>query len=73
MPTIGKGVEEIRIWVESGTYRVIYIARLQESVYVLHAFKKTTQQTSERDIRLAKTRLTQLLRERENAKPQRNS
>jgi len=38
MPSIGKGVEEIRVWDESGTYRVIYIARLVEAVYVLHAF-----------------------------------
>jgi phage-related protein len=43
MPGIGKGVEEIRIWVESGTYRVIYLARLAEAVYVLHAFQKKTQ------------------------------
>jgi len=33
MPSIGKGVEEIRVWDESGTYRVIYTARLGEVVY----------------------------------------
>ena len=38
MPAIGKGVEEIRIWDDSGTYRVIYTARLRDAVYVLHAF-----------------------------------
>ena len=32
MPTIGKGVEELRIWDDSGTYRVIYTARLQEII-----------------------------------------
>jgi len=64
MPSIGKGVEEIRVWAESGTYRVIYIARLAEAVYVLHAFQKKTQQTNQRDLALARTRLEQLLRER---------
>jgi len=42
MPTIGKGVEELRIWDDSGTYRVIYTARLQEIIYVLHAFQKNS-------------------------------
>ncbi len=30
MPAIGKGVEELRIWDESGTYRVLYTARLKD-------------------------------------------
>jgi phage-related protein len=46
MPAIGPGVEELRVWVESGTYRVIYIARLAEAVYVLHVFQKKSQQTN---------------------------
>jgi phage-related protein len=64
IPTIGSGVEEIRIWAESGTYRVIYIAKLSEAVYVLHAFQKKTQQTNQRDVELARRRLRQLLLER---------
>jgi phage-related protein len=63
MPAIGKGVEEIRVWVESGTYRVVYLAKLAEAVYVLHAFQKKTQQTNQRDLALARTRLEQLMRE----------
>ncbi|HEY4359134.1 MAG TPA: type II toxin-antitoxin system RelE/ParE family toxin [Acidobacteriaceae bacterium] len=62
MPSVGQGVEEIRVWVESGTYRVMYIARLSEAVYVLHAFQKKTQQTSKRDIEVARARLENLLR-----------
>jgi phage-related protein len=65
MPSIGKGVDEIRIWDESGTYRVIYTARLRDAVYVLHAFQKKTQTTSKRDIELAKQRLAQVLKERQ--------
>src|SRR3954470_13761542 len=56
MPSIGRGVEEIRIWDESGTYRVIYTARLREAVYVLHAFQKKTQATSQHERELAKKR-----------------
>ncbi|HAU0837470.1 TPA: type II toxin-antitoxin system RelE/ParE family toxin [Legionella pneumophila] len=62
MPSIGKGVEEIRIWDESGTYRVIYTARLADAVYVLHAFQKKTQTTAKRDIDLAKVRFAELMR-----------
>lgn len=62
MPTIGKGVEEIRVWDDSGTYRVIYTARLADVVYVLHAFQKKTQTTAKRDTELAKSRYAELLR-----------
>jgi phage-related protein len=62
MSTIGKGVEEIRIWDEAGTFRVIYTARLADAVYVLHAFQKKTQATAKRDIDIAKQRFTRLIR-----------
>ena len=62
MPTIGKGVEEIRVWDDTGTYRVIYTARLADAVYVLHAFQKKTQTTAKRDAELAKRRFTELTR-----------
>jgi len=63
MQTIGKGVEEIRLWADSGTFRVIYTARLKEMVVVLHAFQKKTQATSKRDMELAKHRWAQLEQE----------
>jgi len=60
MPSIGQGVEEIRIWDEAGTFRVIYAARVGDAVIVLHAFQKKTQTTSKRDIELASLRWSQL-------------
>ena len=57
MKTIGKGVREIRIKEASGQYRVIYLTRLKDSVYVLHAFQKKTRQTRKSDIDLARKRL----------------
>jgi phage-related protein len=65
MPAIGKGVEEIRVWEESGTYRVVYTARLAEAVYVLHAFQKKTKATSQSDIDLARERFRELMRGRQ--------
>ena len=63
MPSIGQGVEELRIWDDgSRTYRVIYTARFEDAVYVLHAFQKTSQRTEKIDIELARRRLKGLLR-----------
>ncbi|TAK89845.1 MAG: type II toxin-antitoxin system RelE/ParE family toxin [Burkholderiaceae bacterium] len=64
MPAIGKGVEEIRLWDDAGTWRVIYTARLADAVYVLHAFQKKTQTTSKRDIDIAKERFSRLAKGR---------
>ena len=60
MPSIGKGVEALRVWDDSGTYRIVYVARLADAVYVLHAFQKKTQATSKRDIEIARQRYTEL-------------
>ena len=57
MLTIGKGVEEIRIWT-GDTYRVFYVARFPEAVYVLHAFGKKTQKTSKKDIEQRKNAIS---------------
>ena len=59
MPSIGKGVEEIRPWDDSGAARVIYTARRSDAVYVLHAFQKNTPTTSKLDIEKAKARFAQ--------------
>jgi len=57
---IGAGVREIRIRCADGAYRVIYTVKLANAVYVLHAFQKKTQKTSQRAIALAKQRLNEL-------------
>ena len=62
MTTIGLGVEEIRIREESGAFRVFYIARLDEVVYVLHAFQKKSQQTPQKDIELGQKRYRDLMK-----------
>lgn len=63
MPTIGPGVEEIRIHT-TREHRVVYIAKFAEAVYVVHAFEKRGRKTPKRDLDLARQRLQQLLRQR---------
>jgi phage-related protein len=62
MRSVGPGVREIRVRDAFGAYRVIYIATLEDAVYVLHAFQKKTQATSKRDLDLATTRFKELMR-----------
>ncbi|WP_310212980.1 type II toxin-antitoxin system RelE/ParE family toxin [Neorhizobium sp. 2083] len=60
MTTIGAGVREIRIRDETGAFRIIYVTRIEDAVYVLHAFQKKTQQTAKRDLDIATARLRQI-------------
>ena len=62
MRSIGQGVRAIRIRDESGAFRAIYLAKLADAVYVLHCFQKKTEQTSDRDIKLARKRFRDLMR-----------
>ncbi|MFM8901555.1 MAG: type II toxin-antitoxin system RelE/ParE family toxin [Burkholderiales bacterium] len=59
MPQVGKGAYEVRVHVQ-GEWRVIYLARLADAVFVLHAFQKKTQKTRKEDIDLAARRYRQL-------------
>jgi phage-related protein len=53
---VGPGTREIRIRDASGAYRVMYVAKFEEAVYVLHCFQKKTQATSRRDKAIVETR-----------------
>jgi phage-related protein len=63
MPTIGPGVREIRIRDASGAFRVVYVAKFADAVYVLHCFQKKTAKTAKLDIDLAETRYRELIKE----------
>ena len=60
MSSIGQGVREIRIKQE-GQFRIIYIAKFEDTIYVLHAFQKKTQKTRQHDIDVAKQALKDIL------------
>src|SRR5688572_19735609 len=63
MPSVGTGVREIRVRDESGAFRVLYVTKFEDAVYVLHCFQKKTQATSKRDVDLAEKRYRELLKE----------
>jgi len=64
MSTVGSGAIEIRIKDAAGIYRVIYVARFEEAIYVLHAFQNRTQKTRKADIELARSRYRALTEQR---------
>jgi phage-related protein len=63
MTTVGTGVKEIRIQDPAGAFRVIYVAKFADAVYVLHCFQKKTEKTSQTDLDLAAKRYRALLKE----------
>lgn len=63
MPSIGAGVKELRVHV-GGAFRVVYVAKFAEAVYVLHAFQKKSERTARLDIELARSRFRSLVSER---------
>jgi phage-related protein len=60
MASVGAGVEEVRVHT-GREYRVFYIARFEEGVYVLHAFEKRSRKTPAKEIEIARTRLREAL------------
>ena len=64
MPLVGPGVVEIRVH-GGREYRVLYVARFAEAIYVLHAFDKRTRQTRQLDLAVARKRLRDLERWRD--------
>lgn len=63
MPSVAPGVHELRIKDRSGVYRVFYALQIKGNTYVLHAFKKTTSKTPQKNIDLVIKRLKTLKRE----------
>lgn len=59
MQAIGAGVREIRIHLK-GEWRIIYVAKFADAVYVLHSFQKKSQKTRQADIELAAARYRQI-------------
>jgi phage-related protein len=63
MASVGIGVREIRIGDDRGIFRVIYVTKLRETIFVLHCFQKKTQKTSSTDLETAKRRYKELQKE----------
>jgi phage-related protein len=63
MTTVGIGVREIRIH-EDGEFRVLYVAKFPEAIYVLSAFEKKSRRTPRNEVRLAADRLRSVIEAR---------
>ena len=64
MPSVGAGVVEIRVRAADGAFRVFYVAKFAEAIYVLHTFQKKTQKTAALDLALARSRYALVRRQR---------
>ena len=63
MQSMGTGVREVRVHAD-GEHRIIYIAKFEEGVYVLHAFQKKRQKTTKKDLDIARVRLREVIQQR---------
>lgn len=63
MENIGPGTKEIRIRDQDGAFRVIYVAKFKDAVYVLYCFQKKTPKTSKTDLKIAEQRYRDLIKE----------
>ena len=61
---VGAGTREIIVNLDDGWFRVMYVAKFAEAVYVLHCFKKKTNATSRQDKQIASTRYKAVIKER---------
>lgn len=61
---LGKGVREIRVRDDSNAFRVVYVAKFEEAIYVLHCFQKKTQATTKHDKDIASARYRAATRDR---------
>nr|WP_229893334.1 type II toxin-antitoxin system RelE/ParE family toxin [Rahnella sp. LAC-M12] len=67
----GSGVIEIKLDALAGAFRVAYVAKFEEAIYVLHCFQKKTQQTSPKDISIIKARYAEIITERQRRENER--
>lgn len=61
MPTVGAGVQEIRVRDRAGIYRAFYLVKSHRGVLVFHAFNKRTQKTPAQEIEQGRKRLREML------------
>lgn len=63
MPDLGSGIIELRKRLPDGAFRVVYVAKFEPAIYILHCFQKKTQKTSRQDVAIIKNRYANLIQE----------
>lgn len=62
MATIGPGVQEIRVREARRAFRVFYVAKFEEAIYVLHVRQKRSQKTAQADLYIGRSRFADVLK-----------
>lgn len=65
---VGSGIREIRIKDSHGIFRVMYVAKFEEAIYVLHCFQKKSEATAKKDKDIAETRYRAIVQGRKDTK-----
>ena len=60
MPGIGAGVYELRVRA-GGAFRVFFVTKFDEAIYVLHAFQKRSTKPSRRDLDIGVARYREVI------------
>jgi phage-related protein len=60
MQSLGSGVYELKESDETSWYRVVYLAKIENVIHVLHCFKKSSRKTDRRDLKIATERLAKV-------------
>lgn len=68
MESVGRGVWELKTSDERTWYRVIYLTRIGDALFILHCFEKDSRKTDRRDLEIAKSRLKTVLAQLRTAK-----
>ena len=63
MPVVGPGAYELRIRTD-GAFRVFYVPKFEEGIYVLHAFEKHSRLTSRNDLEIGARRFREVIQSR---------
>ncbi|MEJ2794395.1 type II toxin-antitoxin system RelE/ParE family toxin [Iodobacter sp. LRB] len=61
---VGRGTKEVRIKDAAGIFRVMYVAKFEEAIYVLHCFQKKTEATAKKDKDIAEARYRAIVQSR---------
>jgi phage-related protein len=60
LSSIHSGLHELRLKDRSGQVRVFYFVKRADAIYVLHAFRKKTQELSRREVDLVLKRIKEI-------------
>ncbi len=73
MQSIGPGVFELKEADSRTWYRVIYLSKIEDTIYILHSFEKNSRKTDKRDLETAKARLKEVRKRLQEAKSEKKS